>query len=328
MKTFDVFVKDRLTQINVKPVRTFDVFIKDRLTQIDIVISTLVSREVFSFYDKMIIGCALRELDFLKEIEILSGMEIDLELERLHAMVSALAKTSLVLNNSLDLSQSDSVSGAIKIEISPLSFGIVNDLQTKFQSSKNITFNLDNFDTGLSLGKYISNLTLLTSQADTDKASYIRSESNMTLLNKIDFSGKKVATLNPINVELNVSRFGVFYLTLIEGNISIYLGTAPISNIVHNKILYSSGFETNITLDVLDSLISELYISGHSDTDIYSSIILILDKILYPTSSYMQLSCKASVGLYRRRLLEEIDNINLSDLDSNTLHELDYVLLD
>ena len=328
MKTFDVFVKERLGEITLKPMKTFDVFVKDRLTQIDITISTLVSREVFSFYDKMVIDCTLQELEFLKEISVQSGMDISVRLNRLYATVSALAKAAMTINSKVNFSQEDFISSAVELEISSLPFYIVNDLQTDFQSSQIITFSLDMFDTGKSLGSGLSKLILSTSQVEMDKISYLSPENKMMLLNKADFSGKKVASLNPVNLEFDVSRFNLFYLTLIEGKTSMYLGTALVDKLAYSKVLYSNGFKMDIDLKVLSSLGSEEYISGNSEIKLLSSIILMINKILYPADSDMQLSCKASAGLYRRRLLKEMDNVSLSDLDGSTLHELDYIALD
>ena len=324
MKTFDVFVKERLGQINLKPEKTFDVFIKDRLTQIDVTIGTLISREGFSFFDKKILDCTIKELEFLKQISMQAGMEIDAKLDELYTTVSALAKTAMVLDADLKLSQEDFVSVGATVELFTPPLGIVNGLVTDFQNSQVITFSLDNFDTGTSLGKGISNLFLSTSKVEMDKVSYLRPEIEMALLTEMDFSGKKVLHPTPLNMELSVSRIGLFYSTLIEGGTSIFIGTLPISDVIHNRIVSGSGFRNTLDFSASNALGSEEYLSGSSEIELLTSIVLLLNDILRPKVSDLQLSCKASVGLYRRRLLEEMDDIALSELDGNSLRELDY----
>lgn len=327
MKTFDVFLKERLAQINVSSEKTFDVFIKDRLTQLDITISTLISREGFSFFDKMVIDCAVKELEFLKQISMQAGMEIDVKLDQLYTTVSALAKTAMVLDADLKLSQEDFVSVGTTVELFTPPLGIVNGLVTDFQNSQVITLNLDTFDTGTSLGKGISNLILSTSKVETDKVSYLKPEIEMTLMAEMDFSGKKVLHPTPLDMEISVSRIGLFYSTLIEGGTSIFIGTAPIDGVVHGKIVSSSGFRATLDFSAPNSIGSEEYLSGSSDIELLTSVVLLLNKIFRPEISDMQLSCKASVGYYRRRLLKEMDNIALSDLDG-TLHDWDYILVE
>ena len=327
MKTFDVFLKERLAQINVSSEKTFDVFIKDRLTQLDITISTLISREGFSFFDKMVIDCAIKELEFLKQISMQSGMEIDVKLDELYTTVSALAKTAMVLDADLKLSQEDFVTVGATLELFTPPLGIVNGLVTDFQNSQVITFSLDNFDTGTSLGKGISNLILSTSKVETDKVSYLRPEIEMTLMTDMDFSGKKVLHPTPLDMEISVSRIGLFYSTLIEGGTSIFIGTFPINDVVHNKIVSGSGFRNTFDFSASNALGSEEYLSGSSEIELLTSVVLLLNEIFRPEVSDLQLSCKASVGLYRRRLLEEMDDVALSDLDGNTLRELDYIYL-
>ena len=307
--------------------KTFDVFLKDRLTQIDIIISTLTSREVFSFYNKMLIKGVLEELKFLKRIEISSDMEISTRLERLYSTVYAMAKTAMILDTDAEFSEEKFATGNSKMEIAIQPLYIVNKKLAEFSNIKYITAQVDFIDTLLSLGKADFNTTLSASRVETEKIGYIKPTIDFSLLGTADFSGKKVVELDSISMELNVEPLGLFYLTLAEGETSMYIGSAPIKDIVCSEFLHNVKLIADIKFEVLKPIVCEKTISIDSVIELLSSVDAILDKIIYPKISDIQLFCKASAEMYGYRLLKEMDSFMLSDFDKDTLKEVDYILI-
>lgn len=61
--------------------------------------------------------------------------------------------------------------------------------------------------------------------------------------------------------------------------------------------------------------------------NVFSEIVETIIQFVQPTTVDMTISCEASAGLKRYRLLSEMDNLTLSDFDDMTLNEVDYVIL-
>lgn len=81
-----------------------------------------------------------------------------------------------------------------------------------------------------------------------------------------------------------------------------------------------------------DFLVNELETTEYSFEKITDSLELFveLEEGLYAPFEFNQdavMFCEASVGMKRYRKLEEMDNYNLSDLDDQTLHDLDFIII-
>lgn len=319
MKTFDVYVKDRL--IN-------DVFLKDRLTKLDIIIGTLVSREVFSFYDKMLIDCMVNELEFLKQIQGETSMEIQTELDRLAARVYALAQSIVVIDLDADIVKESFTSGKTLMNLSTYPPDVLLRVFDDYRTLQTLTAKLDSCDVKLSLGDAEFVHTLSIKPIETNKSSYIHPQANMLLLSDADFSGKKVLYPNSLNMQLFSNPFSIYYLALIAGECIMNICTSAISEMTNYKYLYDVKFDTLLDVKLDDSLNMIKYLSGNSDIKLLSSVVWMLEKIIFPKVSDVQLSCKASAGIYRRRLLSEMEGYTLTDYTNMTLHDVGYILIE
>lgn len=319
MKTFDVYVKDRL--IN-------DVFLKDRLTKLDIIIGTLVSREVFSFYDKILIDCMVNELEFLKQIQGETSIEIQAEMARLAAKVYALAQSMVTIDVKADIIKSSLASGKTALSIYTQPSDVLLQVFDDYQTLQTLTAKLDSCDVKLFLGDAEFDNTLTIQLFDTYKSSYINPKVNIALLSDADFSGKKVLYPNSLNMQLFSNPFSIYYLALISGECIMNICTAAISEITNYKYLSDVKFEPILDVKFDDSLNMIKYLSGNSDIKLLSSVVWMLEKIVFPQISEMQLSCKASAGIYRRRLLSEMEGYTLADYTNMTLHDVGYILIE
>lgn len=73
--------------------QTFDVYLKKRLTEIDVIISQLVQRDTFTLYNYLYLLCSLSELELLKTITGEASMELDARIlyleERVHEYMNS-----------------------------------------------------------------------------------------------------------------------------------------------------------------------------------------------------------------------------------------------
>lgn len=308
--------------------KTFDVFLKDRLTKLDIIISTLVSREIFSFYDKMLINCVINELEFLKQIQGETSMEIDAELRRLSAKVHILAQSTMTIDLSADIVKGSLASGETAFLLKTVPADVLHKVYDDFQNYQILTAKLDSCDVKLSLGNADFINTLIVNPVETYKLGYSEAKTNVILLSNTDLSGKKVLYPNSIDLQLYSNPFGIFYLALIAGECVMNICTTAISEMTNYKLLHNVKFDTLLTVEINDSLEAIKYISGNSDIKLLSSVVWMLEKIIFPKISDMQLSCKASAGMYRRRLLSEMEGYVLADYTNMTLHDVGYILIE
>ena len=308
--------------------KAFDVFLKDRLTKIDIVISTLTSREIFSFYDKILIDCAVSELNQLKKLSAQSSMHLDSEIQRLILSANILAKTTMCLEGDASLTNVklvDAENNDFVIHTNPTE--IIRNIAFNAQADMTLTATLDYWDVKLSLGDVSFKNIIKTSSADTHKTSYLHSDNESILLCNVDFSGKKLALLDPIDLFLKTRPLGLFYPTYTSGNTAFFIGTKAISELIHNRILPHIGLETNIHAVMTDETVAIKGLSGNSNLQLLSSVVFMLNKMFAPSNSEANLFCVASVELQRQRKLSETDEYNLSWLDGKSMKEIDYILV-
>lgn len=305
--------------------KTFDVFLKDRITKVDIIISTLVAKEGFSFYEKLLIYCSMQEIKILKKLSGGASIELRTKLNRLYTTAYALVKSQIMLDAHAVTSLKSFASSEAEMALSTTPTESVALLPQKFQSYLTLTAALDSIDGGLSLGDAGFDLTIHTGDIDTKKYGYAHGLSRLMLDAEADFSGKKVIYPSGVDFTISVKPFGVFYLALVSGETIMNICTAALPDILEKKVLREIHFDLFLTAKIQDQLYARKAISGDSEIYILSSAIWLWEKILHPYTAKMLVSCEASAALYRHRLLDEMDSMTLSEIDSLSLYTLDYI---
>ena len=330
MKAFDVFLRDNPTTMDVflkDKITNMDVFLKDRLSSMDVIIRTLVSREVLSFESKLLISCIANELSYLKTIEAATSMEIRAEIDRLLEAVTAELNSLMCLDVDMKIIGQKAVSAesnlVIKTERSDALLEVYND----FHNFQTITALLDSCDIRLSLGDADFRTHIGTSTADTDKTSYLRVGNEILLFGNIDFSGKKIAVPNAVNLELSVKRFGLFDMALIAGNTVMNIATEKLQDVALYPSLHGTGFDMTLQTETLGTVLG-MNVFGNSKIQLLSSAVWILNKIVYPQISDTRLLCEVEAAFYRRRLLSDMDSYSLSQFDDMGLKDADFILMD
>lgn len=306
--------------------QSFDVYLKKRLTEIDVIITQLVQRDSFSIYDWLYIYATLDDIEVRKSLKIDTSMTIDSQLDNILEIVAEKIRNELYLDVDMELlnqvitsGETEMVSFASELDITEKSF-------TGIDSSLEISVDELDYYIAHSFGNVEFDMTLLANELDTIKYSFEKILSDLELSADVNFTSLKDAGENNFDMFLDVDPTNIFYLLTIAGKDTLYLSASPIEKYILKKVLY--GVE------------SELYLSASTDVDwqlqkfieVENSLSLLADMTdvliqLISVQSEMYVDCMARAGLKRYRLLSEMDEHTLSDFDDMTLEEVDYVIL-
>lgn len=110
--------------------KTFDVFLRDELTEINVIISSLVNNEVLPFDSGMIIDCAAKKIESLRCIQGDTSMILDTELQRLSKKTHASAETKTMLLSNVDFTGKKFADlNHINMQLSTGQFDIYDDIK-------------------------------------------------------------------------------------------------------------------------------------------------------------------------------------------------------
>ena len=306
--------------------QTFDVYLKKRLTEIDVTITQLVQRDSFSIYDWLYIFATMDDIEVRKSLKVDASMFLDTTMDDILEIVAEKIRNELYLDVDMDLlnqvvtgGKTEMVSFASELDITEKTF-------TGSDSVLEISVDPLDYYIAHSLGKVEFDMNLLVSELDTLKYSFEKIINEVELSANVDFASVKNVDVDEAEMFIDVEPTDIFYLLTIAGKAVTYLSASPIEKYILKKVLYGTE--------------SEMYLSASTDVDwqlqmfieIDNSLNLLADMTevliqLISVQAEMYLDCEASAGLKRYRLLAEMDDLTLSDFDNMTLNEVDYVIL-
>ena len=306
--------------------QAFDVYLKKRLTEIDVIITQLVQRDSFSIYDWLYIYATLDDIEVRKSLKVNTSMTLDTMLDDILEIVAEKIHNELYVDVDMDLVNQVITGGETEMVLSASELDTIEKSFTGGDSSLEIAVDPLDYYIAHSFGKVEFDMKLLVNELDTLKYSFEKIVADMELSADIDFASIKNIGLDESEMFLDVDPMNIFYLLTIAGKAITYMSASPIEKYILKKVLY--GVE------------SEMYLSANTDTDwqlqkfigIDNSLNLLADMTevliqFVSGQSEMYLNCEASAGLKRYRLLHEMDNLTLSDFDDMTLEEVDYVII-
>ena len=117
--------------------QSFDVYLKQRLTEIDVIITQLVQRDSFSMYDLLYLFCSMDEIEVRKSLKIDTSMTIDSQLDNILEIVAEKIRNELYLDVDMELlnqvitsGETEMVSFASELDTIKYSFEkILSDLE-------------------------------------------------------------------------------------------------------------------------------------------------------------------------------------------------------
>lgn len=306
---------------------TFDVYLKKRLTEIDVIITQLVQRDAFSIYDWLYVFATMDDIEVRKSLQVDSSMTLDTSMDNLLEIVSEKIRNELYLDVDMDLlnqvvtgGETAMVSFASELDITEKSF-------TGGDSSLEIAVDPLDYYIAHSLGNVEFDMQLLVNELDTLKYSFEKIINDAELLVDIDFASVKNIGIDEYEMFLDVEPTDIFYLLTIAGQAISYMSASPIEKYILKKVLY--GVE------------SEMYLSANADIDWQLQKFIEIDNSLnllaemtevliqfISGQSEMYLDCEASAGLKRYRKLKELKGHPLRDYNGMSLWDFYYIVIE
>ena len=303
--------------------QTFDVYLKKRLTEIDVIISQLVQRDTFTLYNYLYLLCSMSELELMKTFTGEASMELNAIITNLEERVHEYMNSEMYLSAKADLFSQVTTGGNTEMV---LSVDMINAIKKDLISSESVLeISVDPLDYYIahSFGTVNFDMMLVADQLECSKEGFEKFDSKLYLFAESEFASSKVAKLNDLDMVLYTEPVGLFYLASVSGHAEMYLSAAPIDE----KILHDLEVMTYLSASIDSILHLEKFASSENIFHIFAEITEVLIGIIYPSESKMELFCEASTEMKRYRFVSEMDNFTVSEFDNMTLHELDFITI-
>lgn len=307
--------------------QTFDVYLKKRLTEIDVIISQLVQRDTFTLYNYLYLLCSLSELELLKTITGEASMELDTRILYLEERVHEYMNSEMYLSAMADFSSQVTTGGSTEMVLfADAVDAIMKDL---ISSESVLEISVDPLDYYIahSFGTVDFDMMLVADQLEFLKEGFEKFDSKMYLFAESEFASSKVAELNGLDMVLYTDPIGLFYLASVSGQTEMYLSADPIDDYLLEKILHDLEVMTYLSASIDSILHLEKFTSSENVLHIFAKMAEVLIGIIYLSESTMVLSCEASTSIKRYRFVSEMDDFTVSEFDDMTLHELDFITI-
>lgn len=305
---------------------TFDVYLKERLTEIDVIITQLVQRDAFSMYDWLYILCSVDDLKLVKNLNLDVDLNISANLENILKIVHEQIESEMVLKADIELTENvfanfDSDMVLWASEIGTLSLDL-----TGGDSSLEISVDELDYYIARSLGSVEFDMSLILDEVDTSKIGMDSFFSEMELDIESPLFSQKNVDGNDWIMCLNIPPTDLFYLLTIGGKSAMQINVEKISDYVLKYVLHDLQPEMYLIAKAVDMFRLKKYIEITNDLLCAMEITDTLIALISPETE-MLIDCEASAGLKRYRRLAEMDNHVLADFDNMSLNEVDYVII-
>lgn len=307
--------------------QTFDVYLKKRLTEIDVIISQLVQRDTFTLYNYLYLLCSMSELELMKIFTGEASMELNAIITNLEERVHEYMNSEMYLSAKADLFSQVTTGGNTEMV---LSVDMINAIKKDLINSESVLeISVDPLDyyIAYSFGTVDFDMMLVADQLECSKEGFEKFDSKLYLFAESEFASSKVAELNGLDMMLYTDPIGLFYLASVSGQTEMYLSADPIDDYLLEKILHDLEVMTYLSASIDSILHLEKFTSSENVLHVFAKMAEVLIGIIYLSESTMVLSCEASTEMKRYRFVSEMDNFTVSEFDNMTLHELDFITI-
>lgn len=307
--------------------QTFDVYLKKRLTEIDVIISQLVQRDTFTLYNYLYLLCSMSELELLKTITGETSMELNAKILYLEEQVHEYMNSEMYLSAMADFSSQATIGGNTEMV---LFADAVNAIKKDLISSESVLeISVDPLDYYIahSFGTVDFDMMLVADRLEFLKEGFEKFDSKMHLFAESEFASSKVAKLNDLDMVLYINPIGLYYLASVSGQAEMYLSVDQIDDYLLEKILHDLEVMTYLSASIDSILHLEKFTSSENIFYVLAEMTEVLIGMIYPSESTMVLSCEASTGMKCYRFVNEMDDFTVSEFDNMTLQELDFITI-
>lgn len=307
--------------------QTFDVYLKKRLTEIDVIISQLVQRDTFTLYNHLYLLCSLSELELLKTITGETGMELDARILYLEERVHEYMNSEMYLSAQADLLSQVTAGGNAEMVLYAEELNAIKKDLISSEAILEIFVEPLDYYIAHSFGTVDFDMMLVADQLEFLKEGFEQFSSKMYLFAESEFASSKVAHPNGLDMFLYTEPMGLFYMASISGQTEMQLYADPIDDYLLEKVLHDLDAITYLTATIDSILHLEKFTASENVLHVFAEIAEVLIGIVVPSGLEMVLSCEASTSMKKYRLVSEMDDYTVSEFDNMTLHELDYITI-
>lgn len=307
--------------------QTFDVYLKKRLTEIDVIITQLVQRDAFSMYDWLNIFAIIDdELEIRKSIKPETEMFLDVDIPDILKVIHEKVDNAMYLDVVSEFAKATMANGEAEMFLFANEINILEKSFVKGEDVLEIFASPLDYYVALSLGNAKFDMSLFANELDTLKYSSEKFSNDFILSADVDTASKKIIDIDELKILLDIAPTDIFYLLTIAGETEMYLCANMVDDVLLKNVLHDPEFEMwlNASTDVDWEL--RKFLELDNSLNILADMTEVLIQFVSGQSE-MYLDCEASAGLKRYRLLHEMDDLTLSDFDNMTLYEVDYVIL-
>lgn len=307
--------------------KEFDIYLRKHLVECDVLIYSFPYHDGISVTTRLILGAALNS--YLLHKFAAAQMESEVEAHIDQMIKLCLEKLSMGMN--LDTSVNFEVYAKLYMENNPIAIDaqVINLLEQVFIEAKSgLVLATDPLVTQVALSTGRGNFPLLvdTGVIGTLKHSLlnlksaIASDAAVRRINQVDYIKADTSAVTDSTLQ-SLCYNSVFNASVSMEIMTLVLGT----EIRHSLGVWYNGL-------ALDSKVTGTWAQKFIDADTATTIIQEavgkLIKVLYPDDNIAIIEASdLNIDMKRYRLLYELDDSRLTDIDGMTLEELDYVWL-
>ena len=303
--------------------QTYKIYLKKRLTEFDLIIKNLPYRDGIIIYNKLYLDAMVNYLNIEKSIIGYTDIELTTQIDNILEQIFNIfnngleinADVSFICQKSVLFNSEAKLDGSLKL--------INEECFNAFNTLTNLTALISNYEVAKSLGAGHNSMELSTRFINTLKKCFNKMNNQLSLNTELLTNATKFTSIST-DMDFKTSNFDIFYFIAVqcEAVCSLFCN-ADI------ELWYTLGnAKNNMILNVYNNSVkSEKFISYNDLLSLVAEINTILYCIICPSSQSSILNSKIDVEIKRCRLLNEVDNSTLVDMDTESLNDLDYVII-
>lgn len=310
--------------------QTYDVYLRNRITEINVFITNLLSRDLLYIYNKLYLSCSRLGIELTKQFQANSNLILNILIDSMTKNICETINNELKIDVDVDLSSQFSTDIDFNTICEFICPKIIHGYCYGYES--NMEFKVDPLDfyIGHSLGSATLAMKLEAEIKNSLKTCFENFNNSLQVLLNVDPSSSKIIELYSLSNFFDIGTVDIFYQRIVSGEADMILECSPIEKYVLNKVIHDLESELIFSVICSDDLHLTKFESLENATFLTANKLemMMMMKSDIPVLMDMGLSCNITLNTKRYRTLEDMDNVTLADLDNSKLEELDYIIVE
>lgn len=303
--------------------QTYKIYLKKRLTEFDLIIKNLPYRDEIVVYNKLYLDAMVNYLNIQRFIIGKTDTELISQIDNILEQVFNIFNNGLEISANIDFICQKSEFFNSKITLDTNLSSLTKEYLNVFDNFNTLTASISNYELAKSLGSGHSSLELDTQSIHTLKECFEKLNNHIITDYKVSTNARIFISM-PAKMNLTTDNFDIFYVMALQ--------CEAVCNLLCNadvELWYTLGNAiNNTTLSVCNNSVkSEKFIPYNDLLSLITKINTVLYCMAYPSPQTNLLNLNVDIETKRCRLLNEIDNSTLSNIEADSLNDLDYVII-